>query len=95
MPTTVRVQDEDKAVLDALQARYLLATGQRISLDDLIHRLVELAEAHEDELILEDEAPHLTPREIKAFRAGASDWGVATSEEDIDRVLYGDEERAS
>lgn len=94
MATTVRIQDEDKAVLDALQARYLLATGDRISLDDLLHRLVELAEEHADAIILEDEAPRLTPEEIKIFRKGSSDWGVVTHEDEIDQTLYGDNEAA-
>ncbi|HUR68007.1 MAG TPA: hypothetical protein VM370_02090 [Candidatus Thermoplasmatota archaeon] len=94
MATTVRIQDEDKAILDALQARYLLATGQRISLDDLLHRVVELAQEHEDEIVLDDEAPTLTQKEIKAFLAGASDWGVTTSEDEIDDILYGGKDAA-
>lgn len=89
MATTVRVQDDDKAFLDELQARYLLATGKRISLDELIHKMVELVEARVDELILEDRPPKLTEQEVEAFVSGATDWGVRTSEEDIDRVLYG------
>lgn len=92
MATTVRVRDEDKAVLDALQARYLLATGKRISLDELLHRIVELAEAHEDEIILDDVAPKLTEEEIAAFHGGIGDSGVVTSEEDIDGILYGGED---
>lgn len=94
MATTVRIQDGDKAVLDALQARYVLATGRRISLDDLLHRIVQLAEEHADSIVLEDEAPRLTAEEVKAFRRGASDWGVVTREDDIDRVLYGGKEPA-
>lgn len=91
MPTTVRVRDEDKAALDALQARYTLATGDRISLEELVGRIVALAEEHEDELVLDDEAPALSPEEIEAFHAGISDWGVETSEEMIDEILYGDD----
>lgn len=89
MATTVRVQDEDKAILDALQARYLLSTGERIALDELVHRIVELAEAHEDEIILDDKPPRLSAKEVAAFIGGASDWRVKTSEDDIDRILYG------
>lgn len=89
MATTVRVRDEDKTALDALQAKMTLATGKRVPLDEVVSRLVELAEAHEDELLLVDEAPPLTPTEIRAFLAGTSDWGSATNEDDIDRVLYG------
>lgn len=91
MATTVRVRDEDKAILNTLQARYTLATGQRIALEELLSRILELAEQHEDELILRDEAPKLTPHEIAAFHAGTSSWGGETREEDIDRIVYDDE----
>jgi hypothetical protein len=94
MATTVRVQDEDKGVLDTLQARYLLATGQRISLDELLHRVIELAEEHEDEIILEDVPPRLTRREVEAFIDRVGDSGVTTHERDIDRILYGGRDAA-
>lgn len=90
--TTVRIRRADKEALDALQARYRLETGGRISLEDLLGRILELAEGHEDELWLKDEAPKLTPAEIKRFLSGTSDWGVVTREEDIDGILYGGSE---
>ncbi|MHB8584861.1 MAG: hypothetical protein ACYDDF_03365 [Thermoplasmatota archaeon] len=88
-----RAQDEDKRFLDELQAKILLRTGRRISLDELLHRLVELAEEHEDEIILEDQSPRLTEAEIRAFLKPV-DFGVETSEEDIDRILYGGNDAA-
>lgn len=94
MPTTVRLRDEDKAALDALQARYTLATGERISLSDLLGLIVGLAEEHEDEIILEDRAPELSDEEIAAYLDASTDWGVETSEEMIDEVLYGGEDPA-
>lgn len=94
MATTVRVQDEDKAILDELQARHLLATGERISLDELVHKIVELAQTHEDEIILEDAPARLAPGELKAFLGGVHDSSLATSEEDIDQILYGGEDAA-
>ncbi|MHB8584873.1 MAG: hypothetical protein ACYDDF_03435 [Thermoplasmatota archaeon] len=93
MATTVRLQDEDKRFLDELQAKILLRTGQRISLDDLLHRLVAVAEEHEDEVIVENESPRLTEAEIRAALKPI-DFGVETSEEDIDRILYGGDDAA-
>lgn len=93
MATTVRLRDEDKALLNTLQARYTLATGKRIALEELLSRILELAEQHEDELILKDDPPKLTPEEIAAFHSGISDWGVETREEDIDRIIYDEEQR--
>lgn len=94
MPTTVRIRDDDKAALDALQARYTLAMRERISLEDLLSRIVELAEEHEDELILDDTPHKLTPAEMKAFHRGIGHSGTSTSEEDIDEILYGGEDAA-
>lgn len=94
MPTTVRVKDEDKQVIDRLQARYLLATGKRISIERLISLILETAQQHEDEIIQEDEPPRLTEEETEAFLAAPSDWGVVTRDEDIDDVLYGGDEPA-
>lgn len=88
MPTTVRVRDEDKRALDRLQATITLREGSRVSLDEVLHRLVLLGEARADEL-LRDEAPKLTKDQKAFLLALPADFGVRTSEETIDEELYG------
>lgn len=92
MSTTVRIREEDKQVLDRLQARITLETGQRPSLEEVLHRVVELAEGHEGELILEDEPPELTEEEKEQILSISYSLGRVTREEDIDEILYGDPE---
>lgn len=89
MHTTVRLHEEDKKIIDRLQARYRLETGDRISIEKLISLILETAQRHEDEIILEDRPRQATSEEIKRFHSAAADWGVETTEDEIDDVLYG------
>ncbi|MHB8634204.1 MAG: hypothetical protein ACYDBQ_09600 [Thermoplasmatota archaeon] len=89
MATTVRVRDEDKRDLDALQARLVLAEGRRLPLDELMHRVVRVAGAHEGELT--ESAPAPSREKVKAFMAGTGNSGHPANEEDIDAHLYGEE----
>lgn len=92
MSTTVRIREEDKQVLDRLQARITLETGERPSLEEVLHRVVELAEEQEDELLSDDEPPRLTEEEKQHVLDTTFDLGYATREEDIDETLYGGRE---
>lgn len=92
MHTTVRLHEDDKRIIDRLQARYRLVTGQRISIENLISLILETAERHEDEVILEDKPRPLAAEQIKGFHSAAMDWGVETTEDEIDESLYGDED---
>ena len=90
MATTVRIRDEDKATLDALQAKMTLAGGKRLPLEEVLHRIVEFAEDHEDELVLDDTPPALTKKQIAAFHKGIGASGAPPlREEDMDDFLYG------
>lgn len=89
MSTTVRVREEDKEVLDRLQARITLATGQRPSLEEVVHRIVALAEVHEEEILIDDEPPTLSEEDKRRVLDATFDLGYPTREEDIDEELYG------
>ena len=89
MSTTVRIREDDKQALDRLQAKITLATDERPSLAQVLHRVVALAEAREDELIADDEPPELSKEEKQRVLEATHDFGFTTREEDIDEVLYG------
>lgn len=89
MSTTVRIREEDKERLDRLQAKITLETGEKPSLEEVLHRLVELGEAHEAELVIRDEPPQLTEEQKERILSMGSDLGKTTREEDIDETLYG------
>ncbi len=91
--TAVKVTSETNEALDLLQARVRLRTGKRVTKDSLIQDLVrrELERDEEDLILLK---PSKLPIPDRAWRRIIqripSDWGVETSEEDIDRILYGE-----
>lgn len=89
MSTTVRIREEDKQRLDRLQAKITLETGEKPSLEEVLHRLVELAEVHEDELTLDEDGPQLSEERKQEILSMGQPTGNRTREEDIDDVLYG------
>lgn len=91
MVTAVKVDDEAKSRLEELQAEIRLQTGERMSQQALLSKLIEDAHANRDELIdeLRNDTVPLTEEEKERLRAGRFASGTVTTEEDIDEVLYG------
>ena len=93
MSTSVKMSEEGKRILDALQARLLLTTGKKISQRELLDTLVKFSAEWEDELvnlIVGVKLP-LPPEEVEKLLKLPTDWGVRTKEEEIDMYLYGRE----
>jgi len=90
--TTVKVSARTSKQLDALQARVRVQRGRRVTKQALLEELVDRA-LDESELLVLLRAPKrpLSPRARKALLEYPVPWGVATSEEDIDAILYGEE----
>ncbi len=89
MAPRVQIGDETEQALHRLQAKIELATGQRPSMQQLLARIIELAEAHEDELVQEDTVPQLSEERKQEILSMGEATGDVTSEEDIDDILYG------
>lgn len=91
MTTSVKVDDETKSRLERLQAEIRLRTGERVTQQELLARLVERGVESETELVdsFRDEGPSLSEADRRAFHEGMVSSGRSTAEEDIDDVLYG------
>ena len=89
MATSVKMRDEDKRRLDRLQGEVVARGGRRISQQDLLARLLDIAES-EKERLLQDTSPPMTKREIAVMRRLCVHTGIATREEDIDRIVAGE-----
>ena len=90
--TTVRISDRANRKLDALQARIQLRSLKRVPKQTILEQLIDRALEEEPSPLLI--RPPKYPLSKKALRALADfpvDWGVETREEDIDRILYGEE----
>jgi hypothetical protein len=92
MSTTVRIREADKQVLDELQARIRLESGERVPLEEVLHRVLDFARDHEDELVDRYPPPDLSDEELERIMEISWDFGEETREEDIDETLYGGED---
>ena len=93
MATSVKMDERTKSRLEELQAEIRLETGENVTQQELLDRIVDEAYDSKEELIDsfrdDDEWEGLTEDEIERFLSGTTDWGVETSEEEIDEILYG------
>ena len=94
MVTSVKLSERGKRVLDALQAEATLKVGRKVSQQELLELALEEAERKKDELVSKISGRAKVPlseKEIKRIMSFPRDCGVVTSEEDIDKYLYGKE----
>ncbi|MBN2336775.1 hypothetical protein JXL21_14555 [Candidatus Bathyarchaeota archaeon] len=91
MATSVKISREYKDRLDRLQAKLLLATGAKLSQQELLELLVLLGTELEDEIVkrLNGLVSPLGSEAIREILARTADWGVETSEDTINETLYG------
>jgi protein-disulfide isomerase-like protein with CxxC motif len=91
MATSVKMDDETKSRLEALQAAIKLETGRKVTQQELLAELVRRGDMDRDELIdafRETDLP-LSDEQRERFHAVQFSSGVETTEEDIDEILYG------
>ena len=91
MATAVKMDEETKSRLEALQAEIKLKTGEKVTQQELLARIVESAIESRSEFIdsFRTETVVLSDDEIEQFNEGRIASGVETDEEDIDDILYG------
>lgn len=90
MSTSVKISEESKRLLEAIQARIVLQTGIRFSQQEILERMVKSFEGREGELItlLGIVRLPLSSEEIERLMKIPEDWGIETKEEEIDHFLY-------
>lgn len=94
MATSVKMDEERKSRLEELQAEIKLETGTKVTQQELLGRLIDDAYESKAELIdsfRETDVP-LSEEEVDEFLEFTFDSGVETTEEDIDRILYDEEQ---
>lgn len=90
--TTVKIGDRANRRLDALQARVSLRAGKRVTKQTILEGLIDKALDEETLILLTPPRRPLSPKALRAFEDYGTDWGVETREEDIDRILYDEEQ---
>lgn len=94
MPTSVKMDEVTKSRLEELTAEIELETGRKVTQQELLRRLVD--DAYESKAELTDSfretSVPLTDEEIEEFLSCTFDSGEPVAEEDIDDVLYVEEQ---
>ncbi|MFB6359768.1 MAG: hypothetical protein ABEH59_00435 [Halobacteriales archaeon] len=90
MPTAVKVDEDAKSRLEELQAEIRLRTGQKVTQQALLTRLIDEAYESRSEVIDSFREPTvpLSEAEKEAMQRGRISSGVETDEADIDEILY-------
>lgn len=91
MATAVKMDEETKSKLEELQAEIKLKTGEKVTQQEILERLIASAIQSRAEFIdsFRDSTDALSADEIDQFNAGMISSGVETDEDDIDEILYG------
>lgn len=92
MPTTVKIDPEFKKEIDKLQAKVTMKTGEKITQQELLVRIIKFVIRNEDNFFKDfifDWKP-LTDSEWEKMKASITDFGKITKESTIDTELYGE-----
>lgn len=91
MATAVKMDEETKSHLEELQAEIRLRTGQKVTQQEILERLVDDAYESKSEFVdsFRSTTVPLSEEEKEAARSGMISSGTDTAEEDIDDILYG------
>jgi hypothetical protein len=91
MATAVKVDEEAKSRLEELQAEIRLRTGEKVTQQELLTRLINDVYESRKAVIdsFRESTVPLSEAEKEAMRAGRISSGIETDEDDIDDILYG------
>ncbi|MCZ7397240.1 MAG: hypothetical protein O8C59_01865 [Candidatus Methanoperedens sp.] len=89
MSENIKIHEKDKHIFDLLQAELTLKTGKKMTQQELFSQLIEFVRSRKDNFFGRLSKLPLSEKEKKKIRNLQSDWGVETSEEEIDFVVYG------
>lgn len=91
----MKISVECKRLLERLQARLVIATGKKMSQQELLDTLVKLSMEKEDELIkrIAGVKIPLPSEDVDKLMSLPADWGIETREEEVDLYLYGQRDK--
>lgn len=91
MATAVKMDEEAKSRLEDLQAEIRLATGEKVTQQELLAQLVATAYESKAEFVDEfrEESVPLSDAERSRLSETRIESGRETDEDDIDEILYG------
>jgi len=91
MPENIKVHEKDKHIFDMLQAELTLMSGKKINQQELFSSIIEFTRSKKENFFSRLLKLPLSEKEIKKIKSLQADWGVITTEKEIDMVVYGAE----
>ena len=91
MTGNIKVHEKDKRIFDMLQAELTLKTGKKMTQQELFSGIIEFASSKKEIFFGRLFNLPLSEKELKKVKSLQSDWGVITTEKDIDMTVYGTE----
>lgn len=94
MTTSVKMSEESKSRLEELQAIVKLETGRKVSQQEVLDRLVRRGYDSQEDFVASFEEPTLplSEAERERYLSYTFSSGEPIDEEDIDRILYDEEQ---
>jgi len=91
MSVSIKIKKEDKDKLLKLQAKLTLFLDKKLTQEEIISYLLQIAEKNENLFIeqINNENEPLSDVQIKSLMNFPEDWEIETSEKDINKILYG------
>lgn len=91
MTGNIKVHEKDKRIFDMLQAELTLKTGKKMTQQELFSDIIEFARSKKENFFGMLFNLPLSEKEIKKVKSLQSDWGVITTDKEIDITVYGAE----
>jgi len=91
MSTSVKIDEEDKERLEKIQAIVTLKVGRKMTQQEILSALIREAYTKSDELMerIFKTDIRIPDEEYEKILLLIEDWGVETSWEEVDQILYG------
>lgn len=91
MSSSIKVDKKLKTEIDKLQAKITIVTGEKVTQQELITRMMNFVKLHEEEFLKREieDWKGVTKEELREIKKLISDFGKVTTEKTIDEELYG------
>lgn len=92
MVYAVEIKDSTKLELERLQAEILIKTNKKFTQPELIGILIDFGREHMEKLLKILSSKFVTQEDLDRIRSMSSSWGIETTPEINDDILYGGNE---
>lgn len=89
MSENIKINEKDKRIFDMLQAELTLKTGKKLTQQELFSSILEFVKSRKENFFGRLFKLPLSEKDIKKIKNLQNDWGIRTTEAEIDATVYG------